>query len=94
MPIDTLDAAAWKLVGNLDANWNANGGSDYGWGTVATEPQTLTANAVLAVYKLQQGDQSLTKDYYLVTGDVYHGIQGSPQAPAATGSRSASMRTT
>lgn len=83
MPIDTLDAAAWKLVGNLDANWNANGGSDYGWGTVATEPQTLTANAVLAVYKLQQGDQSLTKDYYLVTGDVYHGIQGSPTSPGS-----------
>ncbi|OJF91426.1 hypothetical protein [Pararhizobium antarcticum] len=83
MPIDTLDAAAWKLVSNLDATWNANGGKNYGWGTVATEPQTLTANAILAVYKLQQGDQSLTKDYYLVTGDVYHGIQGSPTSPAS-----------
>nr|CAD6408901.1 hypothetical protein REQ54_00464 [Rhizobium sp. Q54] len=83
MPIETLNPDVWKLVGHLDGTWTANGGENYGWGSVPTESQTLTAAAILPVYKLQQGDQSQLKDYYLVAGDTYHGIQGSPSNPSA-----------
>ena len=44
--------------------WTSKGGDDYGWGTVSTKDQTLTASAQLGVYKLMQGDQSRTKDDY------------------------------
>ncbi len=83
MPIDQLNPDVWKLVGRMDGLWTSDGGDDYGWGTVSTKAQTLTASAQLGVYKLMQGDQSRTKDYYLVAGDVFHGIQGSPQNPGA-----------
>lgn len=82
MPIETLDPSVWKLVGNLTGSWSESGGQNFGWGTVPTENQTLTAAAMLSVYRLQHGDQSRSKDYYLVVGDVYHGIQGSPANPA------------
>lgn len=83
MPIETLNPDVWKLVGHLDGMWTGNGGENYGWGSVPTKNQTLTAAAILGVYKLQQGDQSQLKDYYLVVGDTYHGIQGSPANPSA-----------
>lgn len=83
MPIDQLNPDVWKLVGRMDGLWSVKGGDDYGWGTVSTKDQTLTASAQLGVYKLMQGDQSRTKDYYLVAGDVFHGIQGSPEKPGA-----------
>jgi hypothetical protein len=83
MPIDQLNPDVWKLVGRMDALWSRDGGENFGWGTVATQSQTLTAAANLGVYKLMQGDQSRTKDYFLVAGDVFHGIQGSPQDPGS-----------
>ncbi|MGF6173775.1 hypothetical protein [Ensifer sp. 4252] len=83
MPIETLNPEVWKLVGTLNGEWRTNGGKDFGWGTVKTSSQTLTANALLSVYKLMHGDQNLTRDYYLVAGDVYHGIQGSPSNPSS-----------
>lgn len=83
MPIETLNPEVWKLVGTLNGEWKTNGGKDFGWGTVKTSSQTLTANALLSVYKLMRGNQNLTRDYYLVVGDVYHGIQGSPSTPSS-----------
>lgn len=83
MPIETLNPEVWKLVGTLNGEWRANGGKDFGWGTVKTSSQTLTANALLSVYKLMRGNQNLTRDYYLIAGDVYHGIQGSPSKPSS-----------
>lgn len=81
MPIEQLNPDVWKLVGRMDGQWSDSGGDDFGWGTVPTKIQKLTAAANLGVYKLMQGDQSLVKDYYLVAGDVFHGVQGSPQTP-------------
>jgi hypothetical protein len=81
MPIDKLDPEVWKLVGRLEGLWAQEGGDDFGWGSVPTKTQGLTAAANMGVYKLMQRDQSLVKDYYLVTGDVYHGIQNSPNDP-------------
>ncbi|HEV7319803.1 MAG TPA: hypothetical protein VGO04_14495 [Ensifer sp.] len=83
MPIETLNPEVWKLVGTLNGQWKSNGGKDFGWGTVKTSSQTLTANALLSVYKLMRGNQNLTRDYYLVAGDVYHGVQGSPSNPSS-----------
>lgn len=89
MPIETLNPEVWKLVGTLNGEWKTNGGKDFGWGTVKTSSQTLTANALLSVYKLMRGNQNLTRDYYLVVGDVYHGIQGRHPLRRPTGYRSA-----
>lgn len=83
MPIEQLDSEAWMLIGHLDGQWSEMGGKTPSWGCVPTESQILTACAILSVYKLQRGDQSLVKDYFLIAGDVYHGIQGSPEDPSA-----------
>ncbi|MEH6691713.1 MAG: hypothetical protein V7774_11050 [Pseudorhizobium pelagicum] len=83
MPIESLNPEVWKLVGHMDGTRTRTGGPNFGWGSVPTENQKLTAAAVLPVYKLMQGDQSRLRDYYLVAGDVYHGIQGSPVDPSA-----------
>lgn len=83
MPIESMNPEVWKLVGHMDGTQTRSGGPNLGPGSVPTESQTLTAAAILPVYKLMQGDQSKTRDYYLVTGDVYHGIQGSPVDPGS-----------
>lgn len=82
MPVD-LDPSVWQLVGRLDGDWSRRGHPDFGWGTVATANQTLSASAKLSIYKLVRGDQSRVSDYYMVAGDVFHGIQGAPRDPAA-----------
>lgn len=83
MPIESLNPDVWKLVGQMDGSSSHSGGKNFGPGSVPTASQTLTAAAILPVYKLLQGDQSQARDYYLVTGDVYHGIQGSPADPSS-----------
>lgn len=87
MPIETLNPDVWKLVGHLDGMWTGNGGENYGWGSVPTKNQTLTAAAILGVYKLQQGDQSQLKDYYLVVATPITAFRDLPPTRPPTGFR-------
>jgi hypothetical protein len=84
MTYDIEDPGVWQRQGTLaGADWSSNGGEDFGWGTVPTKRQQLTISGDLKVYKLVRGVPDPAEDNYLLAGNVFHGIMGSPNDPAA-----------